>query len=90
MRIGPSAAASIAFPSGADGGPPGKDSFREHCPGEDCGRIAATRKQTTNYGYGRVVAHNATHLEFTQFENSDQSVFDHFWVVQEHHGPFAF
>ena len=27
-----------------NGGPPGKDSFQEHCPGEDCNPIPATRK----------------------------------------------
>jgi hypothetical protein len=71
-------------------GPPSKDSFVEDCGDpEDCRRIAATRKQTTEYGYGRLVAHNATHIEFTQLMNADQSVFDHFWIVQESHGPFA-
>ena len=72
-----------------NGGPPGKDNFKEHCPGADCGSIPATRKQTTDYGYGRVVVHNSSVLEFTQFQNADQSVFDHFVVVQEKHGPFS-
>lgn len=71
-----------------NGGPPGLDSFREHCPGEDCGTIAATRKQSLAFGYGQVIAHNATTLEYTQFNNSDRSVVDHFVVTQETHGPF--
>jgi len=75
-----------------NGGPPSKDTFTEDCPGEDCGSIAATRKQTTDYGYGRLVAHNDTHIEFTQFQNADQSTFDHFWIVVEggQHRPFPF
>jgi hypothetical protein len=72
-----------------NGGPPGKDNFREHCPGSDCGSIPATRKQTTDYGYGRIVVHNASVLEFTQYQNADQSVFDHFVVTQNNHGPFV-
>eukprot|EP00040_Diaphanoeca_grandis_P030384 m.179559 g.179559 ORF g.179559 m.179559 type:complete len:727 (-) comp31979_c1_seq1:166-2346(-) len=73
-----------------NGGPPGKDNFREHCPGEgDCGSIAATRKQTTDYGYGQLIFHNATHAEFTQFENNNGTVFDNFMVTQEKHGPFV-
>ena len=64
------------------------DSFREHCPGDDCGSIAATRKQSLAFGYGQVIAHNATTLEFTQFNNADRSVVDHFIITQQVHGPF--
>ena len=71
-----------------NGGPPGKDSFSEHCPGEDCGRIDATRAQSLEFGYGRLVAHNATVMEFTQFYNSNGSVLDHFAILQQRHGPF--
>eukprot|EP01063_Lacrimia_lanifica_P015611 TRINITY_DN22302_c0_g1_i1.p1 TRINITY_DN22302_c0_g1~~TRINITY_DN22302_c0_g1_i1.p1 ORF type:complete len:728 (+),score=306.41 TRINITY_DN22302_c0_g1_i1:49-2232(+) len=71
-----------------NGGPPGKDNFNEDCPGVDCGSIPATRKQSTEYGYGRVTAHNATHLTWQQFLNSDGSLFDEFTIVADRHGPF--
>eukprot|EP00041_Stephanoeca_diplocostata_P041521 m.8228 g.8228 ORF g.8228 m.8228 type:complete len:350 (+) comp6141_c0_seq2:1542-2591(+) len=71
-----------------NGGPPGKDSFTEHCPGEDCGNITSTRAQTTEFGYGRLVVHNSSHAEFTQYFNANGSVFDHFVVVQTTHKPF--
>jgi len=72
-----------------NGGPPGADSFNEDCPGPDCGHIPATRAQSTNFGYGRVTAHNATHLQFTQINNKDSSVQDDFFIVQDKHGPFV-
>ena len=71
-----------------NGGPPGLDSFREHCPGEDCEKIAATRLQSLAFGYGRLVAYNATTLEWTQFNNSDNSVVDNFVIEANSHGPF--
>merc|ERR1712032_1290464 len=48
-----------------NGGPPGKDSFTTAIP--------ASRKQSLEYGYGRLVAHNATTIEFWQFENAGGS-----------------
>ena len=71
-----------------NGGPPGLDSFREHCPGEDCGRIAATRLQSLAFGYGRLVAYNATTLEWTQFNSSNSKIVDNFVIQQAAHGPF--
>ena len=71
-----------------NGGPPGLDSFREHCPGQDCERIPATRRQSQAYGYGRLVAHNASTLAWTQFNNSDGAVVDTFVIQQRQHGPF--
>ena len=56
--------------------------------GKDCERISATRAQSLLFGYGRIVAHNATTLEFTQFNNDNHSVVDHFVVTQDRHGPF--
>ena len=50
-----------------NGGPPGPDNFREDCGDvHDCGSIPATRSQSVNYGYGRLIAHNETHLQFLQ------------------------
>lgn len=71
-----------------NGGPPSRDSFSEHCPGEDCHSIPATRKQSLEYGYGRLLVHNSTTLEFTQFQNSDGAAIDHFVVQSSKHGPF--
>jgi len=72
-----------------NGGPPGADNFNEDCPGPDCGKIPATRHQTSKFGYGRVTAHNATHLQYAQFNNADSSLEDYFYIVQHKHGPFA-
>eukprot|EP01064_Diplonema_japonicum_P020458 TRINITY_DN2991_c1_g1_i2.p1 TRINITY_DN2991_c1_g1~~TRINITY_DN2991_c1_g1_i2.p1 ORF type:complete len:756 (+),score=271.88 TRINITY_DN2991_c1_g1_i2:58-2268(+) len=72
-----------------NGGPPGKDSFTEDCPGPDCGHIPATRKQTTEFSYGRITAHNTTHLTFQQFFNSNGSLFDSWTIYQPNHGPFT-
>ena len=112
-----------------NGGPPGKDSFHEHCPGLDCKKIPATRVQSLDvsentqtlsllpscmgmlggvklftflsfsflflhfitpcahmqYGYGRLIAHNASCIEFWQFENAKQSEVDHFVITQNDH-----
>ena len=72
-----------------NGGPPGLDSFHEHCPGADCGSIPATRRQSLAFGYGRIVAHNASVLEFTQLANANGSVVDHFTITQSRHGGFV-
>ena len=71
-----------------NGGPPGKDTFVEDCPGPDCGRIPATRAQTNEFGYSRLVAHNATHLTHEYRFNANSSVFDTFTLVANRHGPF--
>eukprot|EP00658_Telonema_sp_P-2_P032994 TRINITY_DN2430_c0_g1_i1.p1 TRINITY_DN2430_c0_g1~~TRINITY_DN2430_c0_g1_i1.p1 ORF type:complete len:654 (+),score=156.53 TRINITY_DN2430_c0_g1_i1:294-2255(+) len=71
-----------------NGGPPGPDNFREDCGDpSDCGAIAATRSQSVNFGYGRLVAHNQTHLQFTQVRNNDSVVEDDWTIVQSSHGP---
>mmetsp|Transcript_64277 Transcript_64277/g.172041 ORF Transcript_64277/g.172041 Transcript_64277/m.172041 type:complete len:756 (-) Transcript_64277:30-2297(-) len=71
-----------------NGGPPGKDTFCESGSGSpDCDNIPATRMQTNEFSYGRLVAHNATHLTFQQIFNINGSVFDEFVVVQSKH-PF--
>ena len=67
-------------------GPPGKDSMNTP--------MAALRSKSDKYGYGRVVAHNATHLTFEQVlngygsEGASGEVMDSFTVVQHSHGPF--
>jgi hypothetical protein len=65
-----------------NGGPPG---FND--PADYGGSIPSTNQQSVNYGRGRVSAHNATHLEFTQINNKDSSVQDHWFLVQHEHGP---
>ena len=62
--------------------PPSADSFTEDCPGPDCGRIPATRSQSVEYGYGRLVAHNATHLEYASFEPAFHPCLLHFRLFQ--------
>jgi hypothetical protein len=71
-----------------NGGPPSKDSFVEDCPGPDCGSIPGSRYQSTEYGYGRFVVHNSTHVEYSQWRNSNSTLVDSFWIVQETHGAF--
>jgi len=72
-----------------NGGPPSKDTFCEAGGGApDCNNIPATRKQTNEYSFGRVVAHNRTHLTFQQVLNSDGSLFDE-WTIHQPSHPFA-
>merc|ERR1712107_443739 len=69
-------------------GPPGADNFCEAGKGSpDCDRIPATRKQTTEFSYGRVIAHNRTHLTFQQLLNVDGSIFDE-WTIHQPSHPF--
>ena len=65
-----------------NGGPPSADSFHEDCGAgsTDCNSIPATRFQSTLYGYGRLTAHNRTHLQYEQIINSNGSVIDS-WVL---------
>ena len=72
-----------------NGGPPSADTFREDCPkkpgansGDDCGSIPATRYQSTKFGYGRLTAFNASHLQYEQVVNHDSSVEDQWMVVR--------
>jgi hypothetical protein len=71
-----------------NGGPPGKDNFKEDCPGPDCGSIPATRFQSNEFGYGRLVVPNATHLTYMQIQNKDGKVSDEWTLVKDTHGPF--
>jgi len=65
------------------------DNFCEAGKGSpDCDRIPATRKQTTEFSYGRVIAHNRTHLTFQQLLNIDGSIFDE-WTIHQPVHPFA-
>ena len=51
--------------------------------------MAALRKKSDKYGYGRVTAHNATHLTFEQVlngwdgEGKPGEVFDSFVIVAD-------
>ena len=40
-------------------------------------------------GYGRVTAHNSSHLSFEYVLNKNGSVTDTWTIEQRHHGPFA-
>jgi len=73
-----------------NGGPPGQDNFSEDCKDkQDCGHIAATRSQSVDYGYGRLIAHNDSHLQFIQMRNNDSVVEDDWMIEQKTHGPRA-
>jgi 3',5'-cyclic AMP phosphodiesterase CpdA len=61
-------------------GPPGKDSFVTPIP--------ASRQRSQEYGYGRLVAHNSSVMEFWQFENEGGTEIDHIVITQSSHGPF--
>eukprot|EP01060_Flectonema_neradi_P004519 TRINITY_DN12928_c1_g1_i1.p1 TRINITY_DN12928_c1_g1~~TRINITY_DN12928_c1_g1_i1.p1 ORF type:complete len:700 (+),score=168.21 TRINITY_DN12928_c1_g1_i1:49-2100(+) len=64
-----------------NGGPPGKDTFVTPIP--------AARFQSTDFGYGRLTAHNRTHITFTQFVNNNGSVLDSWTLYSPVHGPFS-
>ena len=73
-----------------NGGPPGPDNFFEDCKGvfrDDCGSIPSTRFQSVSSGYGRLVAHNSTHLQYSQVRNNDSAIEDDWMITQSHHGP---
>ena len=72
-----------------NGGPPSKDNFREDCPGPDCGKIPATRFQSTEFGYGKLIAHNSSHLTYSQTQNHDGNVSDVWTLVKDTH-PWPF
>lgn len=69
-----------------NGGPPDKSTYPTP--------MIALRKQSRKYGYGRVTAFNATHLQFEQVlngwhtEGKAGEIFDSFVLVQNSHGPF--
>jgi len=62
-------------------------------PGK-CGRVGATRKQSSQYGYSRLIAHNRTHLTQQYWLNDcgllnhGKAMSDEFTLVQRNHGPF--
>jgi hypothetical protein len=66
-----------------NGGPPGKTAFADYG-----GSIGMTNKQSEEFGYGRLVAHNSSHLTYKQIQNKDRAVFDSFVLVKDTHPPF--
>ena len=72
--------APVHITTGA-GGAPGYDSF-----GNNWGPW--TRKQIMAWGYGRVVAHNASMLSYSHVLNENSSVVDEVLIKQAKHGPF--
>ena len=53
----------------------------------DCGSIPSTRKQSTAFGYGRLIAYNASTIEYRQIQNDNGSVVDSWFMTQSKHGP---
>lgn len=47
------------------------------------------RAHANGAGYGRLVAHNATHLTYSHVQNNGGVVTDEFTIVQKRHGPFV-
>ena len=63
-----------------NGGPPSASHF---------GKIQPWSYVYSNvYSYTRLVAHNATHMEWVQVANNDSSVLTRLMVTQDKHGPF--
>ena len=52
--------------------------------------LPATRVQSQLVGYGRLVAHNASHITFMQLRNNDSVVVDEFTIVQDNHNHHGF
>jgi hypothetical protein len=66
-----------------NGGPPSATAFSGYG-----GSIGMTNKQSEAFGYGRLVAHNSSHLTYKQIQNKDGAVFDSFVLVKDTHPPF--
>ena len=47
------------------------------------------RTHGTGGAYGRIVAHNSTHLTYEHVQNNGGEVTDVWTIVQTKHGPFA-
>jgi len=71
--------APVHFTSGA-GGAPGLDTF-----GDSAEFI---RNRLSDWGYGRITAHNASHFTYDHILNDDGSLFDSVTVVKSSHGPY--
>ena len=74
-----------------NGGPPSQDSFTEDCyHGTEisCRAINSTRKQSLKYGYGRLIAYNASTMLYQQVDNDGGSIVDSFVITQTKHGPY--
>lgn len=69
------------YVTAGNGGSPGPDG--------GAGSMLGARFGSEQYGYGRLVAHNATHLTWTQVANTETGgVLDRWTVVQHRHGRF--
>jgi hypothetical protein len=76
---------STVYVTAGGGGPPGPDG--------GAGVMYGARAGSEVYSTGRLVAHNATHLTWTQKANSNayydsDGVLDQWTIVQHNHGPF--
>lgn len=71
--------APVHFTSGA-GGAPGLDTF-----GDSADFI---RNRLSEWGYGRITAHNATHFTYDHILNEDGSLFDSVTVVKSSHSSY--
>jgi len=45
--------------------------------------------RSSTYGYSRMNVYNNTHLYMEQVLESDSSIIDSIWLIQEKHGPFT-
>eukprot|EP01052_Picozoa_sp_SAG31_P020565 SAG31_NODE_1553_length_7905_cov_3.137330_2_plen_377_part_00 len=69
------------YVTAGNGGSPGPDGGAGSMPGARFG--------SEQYGYGRLVAHNASHLTWTQVANrAAGGVIDYWTVIQHRHGRF--
>eukprot|EP01051_Picozoa_sp_SAG22_P003740 SAG22_NODE_186_length_15907_cov_45.496774_7_plen_1025_part_00 len=72
---------ATVYVTAGNGGSPGPDGGAATLPGARFG--------SEQYGYGRLVAHNASHLTWTQVANRGAGgVIDEWTVVQHRHGEF--
>ena len=72
------------YVTAGNGGSPGPDGGAGQMPG--------ARRGSEQYGYGRLLAHNSSHLTWTQVANGEPAgegaILDQWVIVQHHHGRF--
>jgi hypothetical protein len=72
---------ATVYVTAGNGGSPGPDGGAGDMPG--------ARRGSEQYGYGRVIVHNTSHLTWTQVANEGAGgIIDQWTVVQHKHGRF--
>ncbi|CAH1174174.1 unnamed protein product [Phaedon cochleariae] len=75
--------APVQFTTGSAGCKEGRDNFVKPTP-------AWSAFRSSDYGYTRLKAYNATHLHLEQVsDDKSGAVIDAFWLVKDVHGPYA-